>query len=65
MEKEDDKNMDNGVDLDLYSRQIGAFGLETMGKLIKMRCFLLGLRGVYIFLLLINYIRLVLNVLKT
>ena len=30
----------------LYSRQIGVFGAETMGKLVKLRCFVQGLRGV-------------------
>ncbi|KAF4665794.1 hypothetical protein FOL47_004423 [Perkinsus chesapeaki] len=33
------------IDEDLYSRQIGAFGLETMGKLVKMRVLISGLRG--------------------
>lgn len=28
-----------------YSRQIGAYGMETMGKLIQMEVFLYGLRG--------------------
>ena len=32
-------------DTNLYSRQIGTFGMETMGKLIKMKVLLLGLRG--------------------
>lgn len=31
--------------MDLYSRQIGAYGLEAMGKLIKMRILIVGLRG--------------------
>src|SRR3990167_10278845 len=30
----------------LYSRQIGVFGAEAMGKLVKLRCFIQGLRGV-------------------
>lgn len=34
------------IDTDLYSRQIGAYGIETMGKLIQMRVFISGLRGV-------------------
>ena len=34
------------IDMDLYSRQIGVFGMETMGKLIKMKVFICGLRGV-------------------
>ena len=35
-----------GIDTNLYSRQIGAFGLETMGKLIQLKVLLIGLRGV-------------------
>lgn len=34
------------IDHNLYSRQIGAFGVETMSKLIKMRVLVLGLSGV-------------------
>ena len=33
------------IDTNLYSRQIGTFGLETMGKLIKMEVAIIGLRG--------------------
>lgn len=33
------------IDTDLYSRQIGTFGMETMGKLIKMKVLISGLRG--------------------
>ena len=33
------------VDTNLYSRQIGTFGMETMGKLIKMNVLIIGLRG--------------------
>ena len=33
------------VDTNLYSRQIGTFGMETMGKLIKMKILIIGLRG--------------------
>ena len=36
---------DQAFDTNLYSRQIGTFGMETMGKLIKMKVLLLGLRG--------------------
>ena len=36
---------DNQVDTNLYSRQIGTFGMETMGKLIKMNVVIVGLRG--------------------
>lgn len=32
--------------MDLYSRQIGAFGIETMGKLINMRVIIVGMKGV-------------------
>lgn len=31
---------------DLYSRQIGVFGAEAMGKLVKLRVFIQGLKGV-------------------
>ena len=37
--------MQNGVDTDLYSRQIGTFGMETMGKLIKLKILIIGMRG--------------------
>jgi len=37
---------EKGVDMDLYSRQIGAYGLETMGKLVKMNVLIYGMRGV-------------------
>ena len=33
------------IDTNLYSRQIGTFGMETMGKLIKMNVLLIGCRG--------------------
>ena len=33
------------IDTNLYSRQIGTYGLETMGKLIKMHVLIVGLRG--------------------
>ena len=36
----------SGIDLNLYSRQIGAFGVKAMGKLIKLRVLVQGLRGV-------------------
>ena len=32
--------------MDLYSRQIGTYGLETMGRLISMRVVIVGLQGV-------------------
>lgn len=34
------------IDQDLYSRQIGAFGMEAMGKLIKLKVFIQGMTGV-------------------
>lgn len=33
------------IDTNLYSRQIGTFGLETMSKLVKMDVLIIGLRG--------------------
>jgi len=36
----------NAAFMDLYSRQIGAFGIETMGKLINMRIIIVGMKGV-------------------
>lgn len=33
------------INTDLYSRQIGTFGMETMGKLIKMNILIVGMRG--------------------
>ncbi len=33
------------IDTNLYSRQIGTFGLETMGKLVKMKVLIIGARG--------------------
>ena len=40
MEASNDK-----IDTNLYSRQIGTFGIETMGKLIKMKVVIAGIRG--------------------
>ena len=34
------------IDTNLYSRQIGTFGMEMMGKLIKLKVLIHGLRGV-------------------
>eukprot|EP00401_Gymnodinium_catenatum_P001441 CAMPEP_0117528874 /NCGR_PEP_ID=MMETSP0784-20121206/37542_1 /TAXON_ID=39447 /ORGANISM="" /LENGTH=1032 /DNA_ID=CAMNT_0005325179 /DNA_START=28 /DNA_END=3126 /DNA_ORIENTATION=- len=34
-----------GIDTQLYSRQIGTLGMETMGKLIQMKVLISGLRG--------------------
>jgi ubiquitin-activating enzyme E1 len=39
MEKEEE------INTNLYSRQIGTFGMETMGKLIKMKVLIVGMRG--------------------
>lgn len=33
------------IDTDLYSRQIGTFGMETMGKLVQMKVLISGIRG--------------------
>jgi len=37
--------VEKGIDTDLYSRQIGTFGMETMGKLVQMKVLISGLRG--------------------
>jgi len=40
------------IDQNLYSRQIGAYGVEAMGKLITLRVYIHGLRGVcFLFIL--------------
>ena len=39
------EHVTNVIDTNLYSRQIGAFGIETMGKLIQLRVLIIGLRG--------------------
>ena len=33
------------IDLDLYSRQIGTFGINTMQKIIKFKILIIGLKG--------------------
>jgi len=33
------------IDTNLYSRQIGTFGLEAMGKLMKLKVLIIGCRG--------------------
>jgi ubiquitin-activating enzyme E1 len=38
-------NAEVKIDTNLYSRQIGTFGMETMGKLIQMNVLIVGLRG--------------------
>ena len=45
---EQEKGKDN-IQENLYSRQMAVYG-EAMGKLIQMKVFLYGLRGVYNFL---------------
>jgi ubiquitin-activating enzyme E1 len=39
------QNEEAKIDTNLYSRQIGTFGMETMGKLIQMNVLLVGCRG--------------------
>lgn len=36
---------ETNIDLNLYSRQIGAFGVETMTKLVKLRVLIMGMSG--------------------
>jgi tRNA A37 threonylcarbamoyladenosine dehydratase len=36
------------LDINLYSRQIGAYGLETMEKLIQKKIYIFGVGGVII-----------------
>lgn len=38
----DNKPAGEEIDTNLYSRQIGTFGIETMGKLIKMNVIIIG-----------------------
>jgi len=33
------------IDTNLYSRQIGTYGIETMGKLMKLKVVMWGMRG--------------------
>jgi ubiquitin-activating enzyme E1 len=40
-----DINANVEIDTNLYSRQIGTFGMEAMGKLIQMKVFIYGMRG--------------------
>ena len=37
--------MEGNIDTDLYSRQIGAFGMDVMGKLLKLKVLIIGMRG--------------------
>ena len=46
-----EENTTPQIDHNLYSRQIGAFGVEAMGKLIKLNVLIQGANGVSIFLL--------------
>ena len=38
------------IDENLYSRMMGAYGVEAVGKLVKLRIFISGLRGVQFFI---------------
>ena len=40
-----DSKPEGEIDTNLYSRQIGTFGIETMDKLIKMNVIIIGQRG--------------------
>ena len=33
------------IDTDLYSRQIGTFGMDAMEKLLKLKVLIVGMRG--------------------
>ena len=35
----------NKIDTDLYSRQIGTFGMDIMKKLLELRVLIIGMRG--------------------
>ena len=37
--------MEEGIDTNLYSRQIGTIGMETMKKLVQLKILIIGLRG--------------------
>ena len=39
------KNEKEKINTDLYSRQIGAFGMETMRKLVQLKVLIIGMRG--------------------
>eukprot|EP01054_Gregarina_sp_Poly1_P002532 Gregarina_sp_Poly_1__2531@NODE_1687_length_3535_cov_160_559689_g1109_i0_p1_GENE_NODE_1687_length_3535_cov_160_559689_g1109_i0NODE_1687_length_3535_cov_160_559689_g1109_i0_p1_ORF_typecomplete_len1058_score184_99ThiF/PF00899_21/5_1e38ThiF/PF00899_21/4_6e68UBA_e1_thiolCys/PF10585_9/2_6e57UBA_e1_thiolCys/PF10585_9/1_1e04E1_FCCH/PF16190_5/2_7e19E1_4HB/PF16191_5/6_8e18E1_4HB/PF16191_5/6_4e02E1_4HB/PF16191_5/1_7e04E1_UFD/PF09358_10/3_7e13Shikimate_DH/PF01488_20/6_2Shikimate_DH/PF01488_20/13Shikimate_DH len=45
MSTQDDAMGSVGVDMDLYSRQLGTYGLETMSKLVAMRVLISGVQG--------------------
>ena len=42
------------IDENLYSRMMGAYGVEAVGKLVKLRIFISGLRGVQFFNIIIK-----------
>jgi len=48
-------------DENLYSRMLGAYGAETVGKLVQLKVFLSGLRGVILGLLLSTCDLLIMN----
>ena len=37
--------MEDKIDTDLYSRKIGTFGMNTMGKLLKLKVLIVGMKG--------------------
>ena len=37
--------MEDNIDTDLYSRQIGTFGMDIMGKLLKLKVLIVGMHG--------------------
>ncbi len=46
------------LDINLYSRQIGTYGLETMEQLIQKKIYIYGLGGVriyFFFLMILNF----------
>ena len=42
-------SMNSNIDTNLYSRQIGAYGMETMNRITKLRIFIQGVKGVKFF----------------
>jgi hypothetical protein len=38
---------DSSTQMNLYSRQIGTFGVETMRKLVNLNVLIVGLQGLY------------------
>mgnify|MGYP006274108109 CR=1 FL=1 len=43
--KKMEKDGEEEINTNLYSRQIGTYGMETMGKLIKLKTLIVGMRG--------------------